>query len=124
MTRKKVTQSSRNDELSTLGPISPEAINEELRIIRYVEKETAVEKVLVLNKGKTEQVFDTRMDIWKVDTDKNQYWVITNPAGLYSQVQLPSFDYALSFHVGLSYRMASNQRLDSAGQEQNQLAVP
>ena len=81
MAKKKAKQSSQNDEHTIPGPISPEAINEELGIIRYVEKETHDEKVLFLEKVKTEQVFDTRMDIWNVHTDKNRYWVITNPTG-------------------------------------------
>ncbi len=124
MARKNAEQSSRNDEQAIPGPVSPEAVNEELGIMRYVEKETTDEKVLSLKKVKTEQVFDARMDIWKVRTDKNWYWVITNPVGLYAQALFPSFDYALTFHVGLAYRTASNQRTEAAEKEQDQLAVP
>ena len=90
MAKKKAKQSSQNDEHTIPGPISPAAINEELGIIRYVEKETHDEKVLFLEKVKTEQVFDTRMDIWNVHADKNRYWVITNPTALYSHALFPS----------------------------------
>ncbi len=122
MAMKKAKQPSPNDE-HTIPPVRPEAINEELGILRYIEKETPDEKVLSLKKVKTEQVFDTRMDIWNIRTDKNRYWVISNPAGLYSQALFPSFDYALTFHVGLAYRNASNHVSDTAEKEQDQLAV-
>jgi len=48
MAKKKAKQSSQDDEHIILGPVNPEAINEELGIIRYVEKETHDEKVLFL----------------------------------------------------------------------------
>lgn len=124
MVKKKAKQLPQYDEHTIPGPVSPEAINKELGIMRYVEKETHDEKVLSLEKVKTEQVFDTRMDIWNVQTDKNRYWVITNPAGQYSQALFPSFDYALTFHVGLTYRSASDRRSDLVEKEQDQLAVP
>lgn len=121
MARKKAAQ---NDAQALPGPVSPEAINEELGIMRYVEKEIPEETALFVEKVKTEQVFDTRMDIWNVHTKKNRYWVITNPAGCYSQAQFPSFDYALTFHVGLAYRNASSHRAEEAEKEQDQFAVP
>lgn len=124
MARKTSKPLSQNDEPDVPGPINPEAINKELGILRYVEKETHHEKVLFLEKVKTELVFDTPIDIWNVHTDKNKYWVFTNPAGLFSQAQFPSFDYAFTFHVGLTYRRASNQRADEAEKQQDQLAVP
>jgi hypothetical protein len=124
MPGKKAKNFSQNNEESILGPISPETIKEELEILRFVEKETLDEKVLSFEKVKSEQVFDTRMDIWNVRTEKNNYWVITNPAGLYSQAQFSSYDYALTFHVGLAYRIASNHRADEVEKEQDQLAVP
>jgi hypothetical protein len=124
MPRKKSKPLPPYDEHSLPGPVRPEAITEELEMMRYVEKETEDEKVLFLEKVKSEQVFDTCMDIWNIHTDKNQYWVITNPAGLYAQTQFPSFDYALTFHVGLTYRIASDHRADEAEKEQDQLVVP
>jgi hypothetical protein len=124
MARKKTNQFSPEDADPILGPVSPDAINEELAVIRFVEKETRAEKVKFFEKVKTEQVFDTQMVIWSVHTDKDQYWVITNPAGLYSISLFPSFDYAITFHVGLFYRSASNHHTEEVEKEQDQLAVP
>lgn len=124
MAKKNAKRLSQNDEQLIPGPVRAEAINEELGIIRCVEKERPDEKILFFEKVKTEQVFTDRMDIWNVHTDKNRYWVITNPEGVYSQALFSSFDYALTFHVGLMYRTASNQRIDEAVKEQDQLAVP
>jgi hypothetical protein len=44
------------DENSLPGPVRPEAITEELDMMRFVEKETGDEKVLFLEKVKSEQV--------------------------------------------------------------------
>ncbi len=49
-------------------------------------------------------------DVWDVHTDKDRWWVVTNPTNLYSQTLMPSLDYTLSFDVGL---MARNGRLDT-----------
>jgi hypothetical protein len=49
-----------------------------------------------------------------VSTDKDRWWVITNPTNLYSQRHFPSLDYTLSFHVGLMMRVAS--RADRPGE--------
>lgn len=48
-------------------------------------------------------------DIWDVETNKDRYWVITDPTNLYSQSEFKSMDYALSFHVGLMVRMSARQ---------------
>jgi hypothetical protein len=121
MAKKKVKPESQKDKL---GQVSPALINEELGIIRFVEKETRDEKVKAFEKVKTEQVFDTQMDIWSVQTDKNKYWVITNPPALYSHALFANLDYTITFHVGLTYRVASNERADLAEKEQDQLAMP
>jgi hypothetical protein len=122
MDRNPANPTPQNDKHTFPGPVNPQLINEELGILRAVEKETHAEKVLSFRKVKTEQVFDARMDIWNVQTDKNQYWVITNPTGVYAQTLFPSLDYAVTFHVGLAYRSASNQRVDEAEKEQDQQA--
>jgi uncharacterized protein with PIN domain len=45
-----------------------------------------------------------------VRTDKERYWVITNPTNLYSQELFPSLDYTLSFHIGLMARVQAKRR--------------
>jgi hypothetical protein len=44
-----------------------------------------------------------------VHTDKERWWVVTNPTNLYSQSLMPSLDYTLSFHVGLMARVAARR---------------
>jgi len=54
-----------------------------------------------------------------VSTDKDRWWVITNPTNLYSQRHFPSLDYTLSFHVGLMMRVASRSEGPGAGEPQS-----
>ena len=58
-----------------------------------------------LEKVTIESIFGQPMDGWDVQTDKNRWWVITNPTNLYSQKLFPSLDYTFSFHFGLHARM-------------------
>jgi hypothetical protein len=55
----------------------------------------------------------TPYEIWDVTTDKDRWWVLTNPTNLYSQRHFPSLDYTISFHVGLMMRVAG--RSERAG---------
>lgn len=59
---------------------------------------------------KTEFVLGSPYEMWDVVTDKDRWWVITNPTNLYSQRHFPSLDYTLSFHIGLMTRVMSNSR--------------
>jgi hypothetical protein len=56
---------------------------------------------------KVEYVTGDRYEIWGVVTHKHKWWVITNPTNLYPQQDFPSFDYVLSFHIGLMQRVMS-----------------
>ena len=82
------------------------------RISEYVEWQCAKdkEKVTYLEKVLTEHILGVRHDCWNVRTDKQRYWVITNPTNLYSQELFPSVDYTLSFHLGLMLRMESTRK--------------
>lgn len=75
----------------------------------YVEWQARGEKVQHAEKLKTERVFDRSYDCWDVHTDKERYWVITNPTNLYSHGLFPSLDYTISFHVGVMARVAARQ---------------
>jgi len=50
-----------------------------------------------------------RYDVWDVFTDKGRWWVISNPMNLYSHEHSPSLDYTLSFHIGLTERVAAKR---------------
>jgi hypothetical protein len=98
-----------------LGRYSPERdYFAEKDIAEYVLCEANDETVQNVERVKTEYVMGAPYEIWDVCTDKNRWWVITNPTNLYSQRHFPSLDYTLSFHVGLMMRVAS--RSDRAGE--------
>jgi hypothetical protein len=86
--------------------------NEADRISGYIQSQCAKDKerVTYLEKVMTEPVFGTRYDCWRVRTNKERYWVITNPTNLYSQKLFPSLDYTLSFHIGLMARVQARRK--------------
>jgi hypothetical protein len=80
--------------------------HEERDIVDYVEIE-ANEKVKHAERVKAEYVSGDPYEIWDVVTAEHRWWVITNPTNLYPQEDFPSFDYVLSFHIGLMQRVMS-----------------
>lgn len=92
--------------------VMPQPEHEAHDVRRYVELEAPDEKVVHLEKVKSERLYDQRMDAWDVHTDCGRWWVITNPMNLYPQEQFQSLDYTLSFHVGVTTRLAMRQRAE------------
>jgi hypothetical protein len=125
-------ESDETDDSCTIpGPVPTSILNdtvidrpehEEKQVREYVELE-ADETVTFLEKVKSERIFGRRLDAWNVHTDKNQWWVITEPTNLYSQRDFPSLDYTITFHVGLSARMASRQAKEPDDEQADRLAV-
>lgn len=76
-------------------------------IADYVHGQARDETVRHVERVKQEIVLGDPYDIWDVTTDKDRWWVITNPTNLYSQRHFPSLDYTLSFHIGLMMRVRS-----------------
>jgi hypothetical protein len=118
---KKKRLGSQKDECIIPPRVPDEALNrftlgrneyEADRIAEYVEWQCAKdnERVTYLEKVQTEQVLGTPYDCWNVRTDKERYWVITNPTNLYSQELFPSLDYTLSFHIGLMARVQAQRK--------------
>ncbi len=65
-------------------------------------------KVVHLERMKSETVFGTEHVVWDVHTNEpGRWWVITEPTNLYSHHEFPSLDYTLSFHIGVTARVAS-----------------
>ena len=73
----------------------------------YVHTQSRDETVRHVERIKREIVLGDPYEIWDVTTDKDRWWVITNPTNLYSQQHFPSLDYTLSFHIGLMMRVRS-----------------
>ena len=100
-----------------------ESLEHEKRQIReYVEGEARGENVTYLEKIATERLFGLKLDAWDVWTDKDRYWVITNPTNLYSQSEYQSLDYTMSFHIGVTHRVMARSRPQVSEEERDRLA--
>lgn len=94
------------DQLGRYSPVRDYYAEKD--IAEYVMAEAHDETVQNVERVKTESVMGDPYEIWDVHTDKDRWWVITNPTNLYSQRHFPSLDYTLSFHVGLMMRVRSS----------------
>jgi hypothetical protein len=74
-------------------------------IVDYMAWQAPDRKVEMVQKMYSENVLHVRHNVWDVHTDKDRWWVITEPTNLYSQEQFPNMDLALTFHVGLCLRI-------------------
>jgi len=118
---------------SVLAKVVLKQPEHEVRNIReYVESQARDEKVTHAEKLATENLIDRKLESWDVRTDKDRYWVITNPTNLYSQKDFPSLDYTISFHIGVTLRVMARgarkapddkfSRLESAWRQWEQAA--
>jgi hypothetical protein len=87
---------------------------EEKEVAEYVEREGskgAEKPILVehLEPVKSEVVWGRVYKVWDVHTTDGRWWVVTQPMNLYSQEHFPSLDYILSFHIGLTARIAARE---------------
>ncbi len=89
----------------------------------YVESQAGDEKVLHVEKVASERIFGREHAVWDVHTDKERWWVVTEPTNLYSQALMPSLDYTLSFHIGLMARVAARRTPEGSEAEQEFLLV-
>ncbi|MFH8793285.1 hypothetical protein [Streptomyces sp. NPDC017941] len=62
-------------------------------------------EVIHLEKVRSETVGPARHDVWDVHCTDGRWWVVTNPAYLYSQNDFKSVEVVISFHVGLMTRV-------------------
>lgn len=79
-------------------------------IVDYLASQAPDEILDFLQKVHVELVHGIAHTIWDVHTDRDRWWVISPPTNLYSQVQFPNMDLALTFHVGLCIRMPRSDR--------------
>jgi uncharacterized protein with PIN domain len=89
----------------------------------YVEGQSREERVTYLERISAERVIGNDHEVWDVHTTGERYWVITRPTNLYAQRLFPSADYTLTFHVGLSARVASRREVADTEQRER-LAGP
>lgn len=80
---------------------------EEVR--RYFHWQAPDLTITFLQKVYAETVINHVHHVWDIHTDKDRWWVITNPTNLYSQEQFPNMDLAITFHMGLMLRAPRSQ---------------
>lgn len=66
--------------------------------------------VTFIQKVYEENIINHIHAVWDVHTNKDRWWVMTNPMNLYSQEQFPNMDYAVTFHVGLCIRIPRSEK--------------
>lgn len=88
----------------------PATEQEKTAIVAYMAAEAPDLAVVMLQKVYSENVLSATHDIWDVHTDKERWWVITNPTNLYAQDQFPNMDLALTFHIGLCLRIPRTEQ--------------
>ena len=103
------------DQLGRYSPVRDYYAEKD--IANYINGQAPDEEVMNVERIKTEFVLGTPYEMWDVVTDKERWWVITNPTNLYSQRHFPSLDYTLSFHIGLMTRVMSRSRDGGEGFE-------
>src|SRR5258708_10083856 len=87
------------------------ATQEEIdQVTSYFSGQAPDLKVEFIQKVYTENILGHHHDVWDVHTDKDRWWVITNPSNLYSQEQFPNIDLAVTFHVGLCLRIPRSEK--------------
>ncbi|SEE28528.1 hypothetical protein SAMN05444161_5326 [Rhizobiales bacterium GAS191] len=86
------------------------ATEEAADVIGYMERQAPDLTVEFVQKVYSENVLNHRHDVWDVHTNKDRWWVITNPTNLYSQEQFQNMDYALTFHVGICLRVPRSEK--------------
>lgn len=101
----------------TLGHVE----HDENDVRSYVESQSPDEKVIYLEKVKTERILEREIDCWNVHTDRIKYWVLTNPTNLYSQDDFQSLDFLLSFHIGLAARIYTKPTASANEEEKERL---
>lgn len=87
----------------------PATDQERLDVCDYFASQAPDLKITFLQKVYSETVLSHRHDVWDIHTDKDRWWVITNPTNLYSQDQFPNMDLAVTFHMGLCLRMPASE---------------
>jgi hypothetical protein len=79
-------------------------------VINYFKWQAPNLAITFLQKVYSESVLGHVHDVWDIHTNKDRWWVITNPSNLYSQEQFPNLDLAVTFHIGLCLRIPRSEK--------------
>jgi hypothetical protein len=88
----------------------PATEEEENHVRDYMEGQASDLTVTFIQKVYEENIINHIHAVWDVHTNKDRWWVMTNPMNLYSQEQFPNMDYAVTFHVGLCIRIPRSEK--------------
>lgn len=88
----------------------PTTAEEKEHVTQYMTSQAPDLQVTFAQKVYAENILGHVHEVWDVHTDKDRWWVITNPMNLYSQEQFPNMDLAVTFHVGLCLRIPRSER--------------
>lgn len=88
-------------------PTTQEEIDEVTEYFRWQAPDL---EITFVQKVYSEAVLGHRHDVWDIHTNRDRWWVITNPTNLYSQEQFPNLDLAVTFHMGLCLRIPRTER--------------
>jgi hypothetical protein len=80
-------------------------------VLAYFEAQAGDDPVVHLEKVAVERVGVLVHDIWDVHCQESRCWAVTNPLNLYSQEDFKSRDVVLTFHIGLTARVASREQV-------------
>ncbi len=129
--KRKISQESEERKSISLKAIKkgvlPQPDHQTKEVIEYAEVQLnkgskRKTKITHLEKVKSEVVLGREYVVWDVHTDRaGRWWVITGLTNLYSQEEFPSLDYTLSFHVGLTARVISQDQKKAPESRQDRL---
>jgi hypothetical protein len=91
--------------------------HQQRNVSEYVESQADGEIVKRAEKISVERNFNDVHEIWDVETDKDRYWVVTNPTNLYAQSDFPSMDQVITFHIGLMSRVMAQQHTNATDED-------
>ena len=102
--------------------MSDPSANEINSIRNYVEIEDSGCVVTQIQRVAKTKIMGVPHEVWDVWTTERRWWVITNLTNLYNQEQWPSYNMALTYHVGLRVVLSERSRKDIP--EDNRSLVP
>lgn len=98
-------------------------VDDGIAIRDYVESQARDETVTYVELILIERLGEREYECWDVHTDKDRWWVITQPINLYRHSDFPSIDFLLSFHIGLTTRVMLRREPPITDEQEQRLAA-
>lgn len=102
---------------------SPE--HERRNIEEYFRLESPEDdEILRSEKIATESIYGERHDVWDLEAKSGRWWIVTNPTNLYRHDDFPSMEVVLSFHIGLTARLAARSAREATATDEQHDRTP